>query len=479
MKIRRCLSNTLLLLIGCLTGAEAQSPQGADPERRIWFVQAGANGDGSDPGSPLGSSTQVEEASRPGDIIFLLHAGLPLEHGLALKPRQVLRGLPGDDGAPVLTNAGSRHGGIGLVLADSVRVEQLEIRSTRASGIFGADVHGVEVSDVLITDANTAHLTVPALPDPPLSHGGVTLLGSRAEGAATVALHRVRVLRAAGAGILALAAGGSDVTVDLRDGEIRDGVAVGGSDFGVAAFASGPSSSVALDVLRSAVSGRMGMGGRNVIVAASSGGRARGEVRESYVGASGQDGVIAVAYQLPAEVEVMVVGSTLENAAQSNVEGTMLAFPHDQAAADASRVDVSIHRSTIRGAGRTPGFEGQSNNVLVTGSLLPPDQPLPQGPYRLRITDSEIEGSAGAGLRVGMPPGRDTIDPGQFHALVRGTRFIGNATGDVLIGAPAVEIDARDNCWLSPQGAEGVRVVTASAEWDGAVDTSNPVACRR
>ena len=223
----------------------------------------------------------------------------------------------------------------------------------------------------------------------------------------------------------------------------------------------------------------MSRGGRNISLQASRGGTVRGLVHESTIGASGQDGIVAAVLELPAEVYLSIIGSTIENAAQSNVEGTMLALPHDEATASASRMDIAIHRSALRGAGRTPGFEGRAYNVLMTGSRIPRGEPLPRARYRLRVTDSEIEASHAFGLRVGTPGGEEPIDPGLFDILVRGTRFHGNETADLQIGALAAEIDARQNCWLSPDGRQEARVVTTGPEVGGTVDTSNSVPCRR
>ena len=158
----------------------------------------------------------------------------------------------------------------------------------------------------------------------------------------------------------------------------------------------------------------------------------------------------------------------------------MLAFmPHDEAAARASRVDITIDRSTIRGAGRTPYVRADHFNILMTGSPTLPDQPLPRGRYRLSVIDSEIAASQEAGLWVGAPWGGEPIDPGQFEVLVRGTRFLENALADVQIGASAVAIDARQNCWLSPDGREEARVIATDPADDAGVNTSNSVPCER
>jgi hypothetical protein len=455
-----------------------------DSEASVWFIQAGATGHGRDRSAPFGSTAQVEDESRPGDFIFLLPADVPLHNGLTLKPRQTLIGVASESGQyPLLSNTtGDRNSGHGLILADSVRVEGIEIRNTYASGIYGVDTSNVELSDVVVSNANRAQLTIPERPtylNYTLTHGGIILLGSSGGETASLELTRTHVFQSAGMGIVAAAFEGANVSLHLLDSEVRDGPAIDRADRGIYAFAHGDSSSVDLEVIRSAVSGRMSRWGRNVSLQASRDATVRGLVYESDIGESGQDGINAGLLELPAAVDLSIIGSTIENAAQSNIEGTMLALPHDEAAARASRLDVSIHRSTIRGAGRTPYVRADHFNVLLTGTPTPPDQPLPWGQYRLRVTDSEIAASRAVGLWVGAPWRGEPIDPGQFDVLVRGTRFLENEMADVQIGALAVEIDARQNCWLSPDGRENARVVTTEPGGDGAMDTSNPVPCGR
>jgi hypothetical protein len=490
---------TLLLLTGC--GEQSQPGLAAQPaveeggllratgnpdsEAVVWFIKAGATGHGRDRSSPFGSTAQVEDASRPGDIILLLSADEPLDDGLTLKPRQTLIGVAPELGQyPLLSNTtGDRNSGHGLILADGVRVEGIEVRNTHASGIYGVNASNVEISDVLISNANTGQLTMPERPtylDYTLTHAGIVLLGSSEGGTASLELTRTRVLGSAGLGVVAAAYEGAHVSLDLLDSEVRDGPAIDRADRGIYAFAHGDSSTVHFEVVRSTVSGRMSRWGRNISLQASRNATVSGLVYESSVGASGQDGINAGLLELPAVVDLSIVGSTIENSAQSNIEGTMNTFmPHDAAAASASWVDITIDRSTIRGAGRTPYVRADHFNILMTGSPTLPNQPLPRGRYRLSVIDSEISASQEAGLWVGAPWGGEPIDPGQFEILVRGTRFLENKMADVQIGASAVEIDARQNCWLSPDGREEARVITTSPADDGTVDTSDSVPCGR
>jgi hypothetical protein len=488
--LRSTISTILFLAVffgisGCEQQSDSQVAGDSFGQPTLWYVQAGATGDGRVRSSPIGSTAQLEGESNPGDIIVVLPAAVPLDNGLTLKPRQVLLGV--SDGAeyPVLTNATRDvNGGNGLVLADGVRVGGIEIRDTTASGIHGKDVGDITISNVLVTNANTGNVELVSLPNVgiPLSltHGGVTILTSQEGGTGSVTLSRIRVIDSAGMGVGAVALNGSSISLHLVDSEVRDGEMVALSlpnDYGVAAFAGGDSSTVTLDVFNSEVSGRMSPGGRNVILVADGGGEVRGLVSESVVGASGQDGVIAMTITLPASIDLAIVGSTIENAAQSNVEGTMLNLPHDEIAAGTSHVNVSIERSTIRSAGSTPYPTPTHFNVNMTGSFLSPDQPLPRGRYRLQISDSEIESSRGYGVRIGTTSVRPTVDPGLFDVLIRGTHFEGNEMADLMIGATDAQIDARENCWSSPDSESEARVVSVWPDVGGTVDVSDAVSC--
>jgi hypothetical protein len=472
---------------GCEQQSDTQVAGDGLGQPMFWYVQAGATGDGRVRSSPFGSTAQLEAESRPGDIIVVLPAAVPLENGLALKPRQVLLGVRDGTEYPVLTNATEDvNGGNGLVLADGVRVEGIEIRDTIASGIHGMDVGDINVSDVLVTNADIGHVELASLPDVgipvSITHGGVTILTSQEGRAGSLTLSNIRVLGSAGMGVGAVAVNGSNITLHLVDSEVRDGELVELSlpnDFGVAAVASGDSSTVTLAVINSEVSGRMSPGGRNVILAADGGGAVHGLVSESVVGASGQDGILVSMITLPANIDLTIVGSTIENAAQSNVEGTMSNLPHEEAAAGASHINVLIERSTIRGAGLTPYRTPTHFNVNMTGSFVSSatDQPLPRGLYRLQIMDSVIESSRGYGVRIGTTSVRPTVDPGLFDVLIRGTHFNGNETADLMIGATDARIDARENCWLSPEGKTEARVVTVWPDVGGTVDVSDTVPC--
>ena len=124
---------------------------------RVWFAKSGGDGDGTSPSRPLGSTTAIEGASAPGDIIVLLPSDVAFNGGLALKPGQTLLGQREGQSRPAITNRSAvRNSGIGIVLADSVRVWDVRVEDTHASGIYGADVTGLSISRVDVVGANRA-----------------------------------------------------------------------------------------------------------------------------------------------------------------------------------------------------------------------------------------------------------------------------------------------------------------------------------
>ncbi|NDY94141.1 hypothetical protein [Wenzhouxiangella limi] len=478
MKHFRTLLVFLPLYAMCPCTVEAQQSQNSESLPTTWYVAAGGSGDGRSPAAPFGSTEEVEKASAPGDIIVVLSRADRLGGGLALKPRQILRGFATNSRRPVITNTSEeRNGGNGVVLSKDSRIEGIEIRDTHASGVFGRDVGAVALSDVSIHGANRSRGLIVENPLAPLPHAGVALMASPESGSQTARLSRVHVVEAAGMAIGANALAGARLTLDLYDVEVIGGAGFGNADYGIAATANGRGSEASLQMTRSRVRGRTSPGARNVVLAASDHGTVKGLIYESFIGESGQDGVLAAALTLPATIDVSIVGSTIENGAQSNVEGTFLAFPHEPNDVADSSIAISIHRSTIRGAGQGPLFGERGSNVLLTGSFIPEGQPLVAAPYSLRITDSTIEDGSAFGLAVGSFKGLPTADPGHFDVLVRNTKFIGNRGGEIMIGAPEARLDARGNCWRSPDDESEPRVITYWVEEPAAAETSERVSC--
>lgn len=461
---------------GLARPASAQAPSDTEASPRVHYLAAGGDGDGRSAATPFGSTAEAEAASSDGDIIVLLPGTGRLDGGLVLKPYQTLRGVVRAGRAPVITNTkDDRNGGIGVVLASGVRIRGVEVRDTRSSGIFGHDVADIALSDVVVANANTSRALVEADPLAPFPHGGITFTTSPDAGERVARLARVRVIDAAGMGVGTAASAGARVTLSLQDVEVTGGAGIGNADFGVAAVAMGVEASATLEMVRSSVSGRRTLAARNVALGAGDHGATRALIYESRIGASGQDGVLAATAGLPATLEVEIVGSTIEDAAQSNIEGTMLALPHEEVDALASRIAISIHRSTVRNAGSGPLFADAGSNVLMTGSFIPPGLPLAAGQYTLRVTDSDIEGGSAFGVALGTLATDPTADPGRFEVVLRGNRFSGNGRGDIRVGAPQATVDARGNCWSRAEGGDA-RVATAWLVGAAAVDTSRTAA---
>ena len=83
-----------LVVVAC---SDVPSQDNPDISRKsTWYVSAGvaASGDGSE-GSPFASLADAEDASGPGDVIYLVATvdGAMIDGGIALKPQQNLIGL--------------------------------------------------------------------------------------------------------------------------------------------------------------------------------------------------------------------------------------------------------------------------------------------------------------------------------------------------------------------------------------------------
>jgi hypothetical protein len=190
--------------------------------------------------------------------------------------------------------------------------------------------------------------------------------------------------------------------------------------------------------------------------------------------------VIAVAGLLPASAELAIRGSTIENAAQTNVEGTLLALPpSDSARVGESRISIEITGSTIRGAGAVPGFQQSASNILLVASRLTREpRPLPRGRYSLTVLNSTVEGAARFGLRVGASAAMaGEADVSEFDILLRESTVAGNGAAELSIGAPNVRIDARHNCWGSAAGLGESRILRNDAAAGARIDASEPRPC--
>ncbi len=125
------------------------------------YVRAGAAADGT--GSeqrPFSSLPAVEAASVAGDAIVVLPSpadAKPLDGGIALKPRQHLRGRAAPGMAARITNSSAvRVAGDAVRLADATEVSGLEIVRPYRGGIYGLNISGANVHDNRIIGNNVS-----------------------------------------------------------------------------------------------------------------------------------------------------------------------------------------------------------------------------------------------------------------------------------------------------------------------------------
>ncbi len=472
---------TSLILLS-VPSASAQAPGG------VWFARAGAGGDGTSAASPVGSTAALDSLTAPGDVIFLLPSEAPLNGGLALKTGQALIGLSEAGRKPVITNTDStRNGGNGIVLDQDNRIWNVRIENTYASGVLGTGVSGTRMDGVEISGANGSGSSTAAgirAMGGPVPHGGIVFIATGPDVSVENRVDGSEVVDAAGVGIGALAFGAAQSRLIVSGTRVEGGTLVGFSDAGIAALAEGPSSAVRLELTDSAVRGRVSRAGRNVVVLASADASARARIERSHVSESGQDGVIGVAALIPARVSIEISDSVIEKAAQINVEGTILNLP----AFDASRtqetsVAIEVDGSIIREAGAFGEFPGDAFNVWVGSSASaqqfdPSAQvPFPSGSYRLAVRNSRIEGARDYGFGIGSDAARWGIAPegSTFEVVLHENDIAANGTAEIVVRAPQARVDARRNCWSTPDGLPEERLVLEETAERSHVDLAEPL----
>ncbi len=136
-------AGTLALAAMALSAA----PASAGPNDRTWYVQAGADGDGSRK-SPFGGLATAEVASRRGDRIVVRRSSQVLEGGIELKRGQKLIGRK----KPRITDLD----GDAVVLASRTKVRGLRIVAAARGGIYGENVSRVVIKRNDISGHNTS-----------------------------------------------------------------------------------------------------------------------------------------------------------------------------------------------------------------------------------------------------------------------------------------------------------------------------------
>jgi hypothetical protein len=249
-------------------------------------------------------------------------------------------------------------------------------------------------------------------------------------------------------------------------------------DMGLVAFADGKASESALEVTHSVVFGRMSQQGRNILAFAAAAAKAMARIERSTSGASGQDGVIGVAAMVPATVEIEIRDSTLEKAAQMNLEGTILNLPpSDPKRADESLVSIVVQGSVIRDAGFVDGFRGEAQNIWLAPSVLARG-PFARGRYRLEVRDSTLEKAVKGGIAVGNAGSDFKIAPdeGEYEVRLRDSTIRDNGRCEIAIAAAKARVDARRNYWGTPSGLADVRVILRDEAQRSQLDASEPLA---
>lgn len=465
-------------LLAC--GAVTLSP--ASASAAVWFTRAKASGDGTSAASPIGSSLRLDAASKPGDIIILLAGDGPLDGGVALKPGQTLIGQAEAGRKPAITNSNAdRNGGNGVVLADDCKVIGVRIERTRASGVLGVNVTGTCLLGVEVEGANvSAGLTTTEVSLlGRISHAGILFITAQHGKTTENRLLRCSVNKAAGIGIGAFAQEGGRTRLVISHTRAEGGALIPPLfDMGMVAFAEGKASECALEITDSVVTARMSQQGRNILAFAAADAKARARIERSASGESGQDGVIGVVAMVPATVEIEIRDSTLEKAAQMNLEGTILDLPaSDPKRAHESLVSIDVEGSVIRDAGFVDGFRGEAQNIWLAPSVLAKG-PFARGRYRLAVRDSTVEKAVKGGITVGNAGSDFKIAPdeGEYEIRLRDNTIRANGTSEIAIAAAKARVDARRNFWGTPSGLADGRVILLDAAQRSQLDASEPLA---
>jgi hypothetical protein len=251
----------LLVSVSFSRAAAAQGHRSAD---RTWFVKAGAaaGGDGSRR-HPFVTLSAVEQAAGPGETIVVLPSPVgmaPLDGGIALKPRQKLRGggppvvrLTASSAAPRITNtSASQHSGDAVTLANRDEVSNIVVAGAYRGGIYGSDVKRVNVHGNDLSATNTSCTTgfvvqpfvlptlVPGVGVPfssGLSNGWAAIMVDETHTATRVSVKRNRVhdadcadgidIRASGTSRVRAQVKGNTVTRLLQDPSMQSVLAIG------------------------------------------------------------------------------------------------------------------------------------------------------------------------------------------------------------------------------------------------------------
>ena len=145
----------VLVLWPALAAAQTPAECARNSDKNRWFVRAGAAGEASGTRDrPFGSLAEIERCSPAGATITVLPApgvATPLDGGIRLKDRQKLLGQKATIGQPPARLTNSTGTGDGVTLAHGNEVAHLHIESPSGAAIFGDNVNGAFLHDLLVT----------------------------------------------------------------------------------------------------------------------------------------------------------------------------------------------------------------------------------------------------------------------------------------------------------------------------------------
>ncbi len=437
----------------CYSQERAENP-------KIWFAKAGESGDGSDFTKPVGSTSEIERISSENDIIYLLPSLKNLEGGIRLKSGQSLIGLLENGKQPILTNKDStRNEGNGIILSNNNYIENLTIQATYASGIYGRNVSNNRMVSLTVDSANMGGTyTAQECLLGPCPHGGIVLLNESK--ASQNYISDVKVLNATAGGIASVASKGARVILTINNSQVIGGERLDINDVGVANISIGPGTESKLILNYAKVEGRASVHGRNIIPISMAGAINQTKIYNSYIGFSGQDGVVAVAGRVPASIELEIVASTIEHAAQMNVEGAILNLPaYDNSRVEETLIDISIRDSEILNAGKIEPFFDDSRNIWLGATdfaqQIDPTatDPYQKGTYRLLVENSTIAGGLnyGKGFGTERTPNNIALEQNSFDVKLINNRIYDNGDHALFISAPNVRIEHSNNCWRNSE----------------------------
>jgi hypothetical protein len=371
---------TLFLAVRC-------HPIQAQVIPQVWYVQAGANGDGTSVEAPLGTTHEVELQTRAGDLIIILPSQTPLTGGLKLKEGQELRGISTSGRKPILTNSDStRMNGVGIMLADGNRIRNIRIEKTFASGIYGMNASNLILENLEVEQANTSGaLTEHQWVLGGFPHGGVVLVNLKPEVAVNMRIIDTKVIDASGTGILWVLKNGAGNNIRVQDCKILGGSIIQGrNDFGIGMMSAGPDTRSTLEIADVDINGRMSVFGRNVVILADAQGVAKAYLRRVNSGRVGQDGILGVVVSAPASVAIDIEDCIVEKA-ETNIEGAMLNVPpFIPSRAAESSMSINVNNSIVRDPTLGPNtidIDLRLLKNLALGSSTFMGGPAPRGSY--------------------------------------------------------------------------------------------------